>query len=174
MDLQSRWGDGPGQKGIASEESQLEVELFRFTLEEELTMGLRLVFAGLVGGIVGFERRQSGRIAGIRTLSLVAMGSAVFTLVSVYGFVDLIGEDPSRVASSVAAGVGFIGAGAIVRQGSGVRGITTAAAIWASAALGMAAGTGMYVLALTGALLTTVTLGLIPRSDRSEIDRRAP
>jgi putative Mg2+ transporter-C (MgtC) family protein len=149
----------------------VDLEIFRFTLEEELTMGLRLVFAGLAGGIVGLERRHAGRnIAGIRTLSLVSIGAAVFTLVSIYGFVDLFGEDPSRVASSVAAGVGFIGAGAIVRQGAGVRGITTAAAIWAAAALGMAAATGMFVLALSGAILTAVTLGLIPRGDRTDLE----
>ena len=150
----------------------VELELFRFTFEEELTMALRLVFAGVVGGIVGFERR-SGRIAGIRTLSLVSIGAATFTLVSIYGFVDFFGEDPSRVASSVAAGVGFIGAGAIVRQGAGVRGITTAAAIWAAAALGMAAATGVYALALIGAIVTTATLGVIPRGDRTDIDSHA-
>ncbi len=117
----------------------MELELFRFSLEEELTIVARLLVAALVGGIIGVERRHADRPAGLRTLALVAMGAAAFTLVSTLGFTE--GEtpgDPARVAAQVATGVGFIGAGTIIRYGASVRGLTTASAIWVAASLGMA------------------------------------
>src|SRR5690606_29421891 len=138
-------------------------EILRFDLQEELVLLLRLLIAGVAGGIVGFERRATGKRAGIRTMSLVAMGAAVFTLVSAYGFSAVDNQfDPSRVAAQVATGVGFIGAGTIVVMRGAVLGLTTAAAIWMSAALGLAAGAGMLVLSLVGALLTTGALALLP------------
>ena len=100
----------------------METELFRFTLEEELTMLARLVVAGVAGAIVGFERRHPDRPAGVRTLALTAMGAAMFTLASIHGFGDDPTRDPARVAAQVATGVGFIGAGAILRSGTTVRG----------------------------------------------------
>lgn len=106
----------------------------------------RLALAALVGGIIGIERRHPDRPAGVRTLALTAIGAAAFTLVSIHGFGDESAtRDPARVAAQVATGVGFIGAGTIIRYGSSVRGLTTATAIWLAASLGMAAGTGMYV-----------------------------
>lgn len=123
----------------------------------------RVVVAGGAGAILGWERRRHAHPAGLRTLMLVAVGSAVFALISVFGFEGTSG-DPSRVAAQVATGVGFIGAGAIVSSGFRVQGLTTAAAIWAAAALGVAAGVGMYVLALGGAVLAVVVLRFFPHT----------
>ncbi len=121
----------------------------------------RVVAAGAVGALVGWERRRALHPAGLRTLTLVAVGAAVFTLVSIFGFED---SDDARVAAQVATGVGFIGAGAIVSSGFAVRGLTTAAAIWSAAALGVAAGAGMYVLAVGGAVLVVAVLHLLPQA----------
>jgi putative Mg2+ transporter-C (MgtC) family protein len=127
----------------------------------------RLAVAGAAGGVVGLERSRRGdRPAGFRTLALVAMGAAAFMLVSIAGFSGLdAAADPARVGAQVATGVAFIGAGVVVRSGRrGVRGLTTAAAIWMSAAIGLAAGAGMYVFALGGAALTAALLAL-PRAN---------
>jgi putative Mg2+ transporter-C (MgtC) family protein len=125
---------------------------------------LRLVVAGVLGGAIGFERELRERQAGLRTHLLVSVGSALFTLVSAYGFHEflvngggLVRTDPTRIAAQVVTGVGFLGAGAIIRQGLSVKGLTTAATLWLSAAIGMAAGAGYYSAALfatAGALLT--------------------
>lgn len=124
----------------------------------------RLLVAALAGALIGLERRRAERPAGVRTLSLTALGAACFTLVSINGFIDLgTVRDPARVAAQVATGVGFIGAGTIMRFGASIRGLTTATAIWVAAALGMAAATGMYVVALGGALLTFGVLEFLPR-----------
>lgn len=144
----------------------MDIEVFRFDVSTELEMIARIAFAAIVGGIIGFERRRAARPAGIRTLSLVAMGSSAFTVVSIFGFTGQEGQlrDPARIAAQVATGVGFIGAGTMIRSGGVVRGLTTAAGIWMSAALGVAAGAGMYIFALGGALIATAILGLLPRS----------
>jgi putative Mg2+ transporter-C (MgtC) family protein len=144
----------------------VDIEVFRFDVSTELEMIARMAFAAIVGGIIGFERRRAARPAGIRTLSLVAMGSSAFTVVSIFGFTGQEGQlrDPARIAAQVATGVGFIGAGTMIRSGGVVRGLTTAAGIWMSAALGVAAGAGMYIFALGGALIATAILGLLPRS----------
>ena len=144
----------------------MDIEVFRFDVATELEMLARIAFAAIVGGIIGFERRRVARPAGIRTLALVAMGSSAFTVVSIFGFTGQEGQfrDPARIAAQVATGVGFIGAGTMIRSGGVVRGLTTAAGIWMSAALGVAAGSGMYVFALGGALIATAILGLLPRA----------
>ena len=143
----------------------MDFEVFRFTLSTELDMLLRIAFAFVVGGIIGFERRRAARPAGIGTMALVAMGSSAFTVVSIFGFTGEENQfrDPARVAAQVATGVGFIGAGTMIRSGGVVRGLTTAAGIWMSAALGVAAGAGMYVFALGGAMLATAVLLGLPR-----------
>jgi putative Mg2+ transporter-C (MgtC) family protein len=127
------------------------------TIERALT--LRLLYAALVGSAVGWERAASKHSAGIRTMALVSLGAAAFTICSTYGFGGL--GDPSRMASNVASGVGFIGAGVITTQsieekggGGVVSGLTTAAAIWISAAVGVASGVGMYYIAATAAACT--------------------
>ena len=120
----------------------------------------RLALAALVGGIIGLERELRGYPAGIRTLALVAMGSALFTDVS-----QILGGD-DRVAAGIVTGVGFLGAGVIFREGYTVRGITTAATIWAAAALGMAIGRELYLVAGLGAILVFIVLEARPFTRR--------
>lgn len=136
-----------------------EIDLVRFTWQDELWMLARVLVAGLAGGIIGFERRYSGKRAGVRTVSMVGFGAGVFTVLSIYGFE---GADTGRVAAQVASGVGFLGAGTILRRGGDIRGLTTAAAIWVAAALGAAAGAGLFVVAIGGAFIATLALGLLP------------
>ncbi len=143
----------------------MEIEVFKFDASTEVEMLLRIAFAAIVGGIIGFERRRAARPAGIRTLALVAMGAAAFTVVSIFGFEGEEGQmrDPARIAAQVATGVGFIGAGTMIRSGGVVRGLTTASGIWMAAALGVAAGTGMYIFSFGGAVLAVAILFLLPR-----------
>jgi putative Mg2+ transporter-C (MgtC) family protein len=109
----------------------------------------RLLVAGVLAAIVGYERETAGRPAGLRTYILVSLGACLFTLVSILGFP---GSDPSRVAAQIVTGIGFIGAGSIIVGRAGVSGITTAAGVWAIAAVGMASATGLYVLAVATAV----------------------
>ena len=122
---------------------------------------LRVVLAGVFGGAIGAEREIREREAGLRTHMLVSIGAALFTLVSAYGFSDFrfsnasgITYDPTRIAAQVVTGIGFLGAGAIIRQGLSVRGLTTAASLWVVAAIGIATGAGYY----SAALITTVVV----------------
>jgi putative Mg2+ transporter-C (MgtC) family protein len=114
---------------------------------------VRIGLAGALGAVIGLERELRDREAGLRTHMLVAMGSALFTILSAYGFRDvmtnplLVRTDPTRIAAQIVTGIGFLGAGAIIRQGFSVRGLTTAATLWLTAAIGMAAGAGSYVAA---------------------------
>lgn len=147
----------------------MEFEAFRFSLGQEVTMVVRLIVAAVVGGVIGYERRHAAKPAGIRTMSLVSMGACGFTLVSIYAFEGFgTGWDPARVAAQVATGVGFIGAGTMMRSGTVVRGLTTATGIWVAAALGMAAGAGMYVMAIAGAILVACVMHFLPR--RTDVD----
>ncbi|CAM9217736.1 unnamed protein product, partial [Choristocarpus tenellus] len=148
----------------------------------EIQMGIRLFVAAILGAVVGLERRTSHRPAGMRTMCLVAMGAATFTVVSQHGFAR---ADQARVASSVATGVGFIGAGVITTAkkvegtGSGatevdsdVRGLTTASAIWITAAIGMACGTGLLFIATFGAAMTVFVLKVsrVQKTLQKEVD----
>lgn len=112
----------------------------------------RLGLAFALSAIIGLERHRRFKSAGLRTHTLVGVGSAVFTLVSAYGFADVAGRsaavDPSRIAAQIVSGIGFIGAGLIFIRRDAVRGLTTAAVIWLTAAVGMAAGAGLWLLAL--------------------------
>ena len=119
-----------------------------------LEIALRLFVALLLGGVIGIEREYRSKEAGFRTHFLVALGSALFCIVSQYGFgVDL--KDSSRVAAQVVSGIGFLGAGTIIFQKNVVRGLTTAAGLWVTAAIGLACGTGMY---LAAAIATALVL----------------
>jgi putative Mg2+ transporter-C (MgtC) family protein len=126
---------------------------------------LRLVVAAALGGAVGVERELRDREAGLRTHMLVSVGSALFTLVSAYGFHEflthggsVVRTDPSRIAAQIVTGIGFLGAGAIIREGLSVRGLTTAATLWVVAAIGMAAGAGYTWAAVLTTALVLVAL----------------
>ena len=114
---------------------------------------LRIALAGVLGGSIGLERELREREAGLRTHLLVAVGAALFTIAGAYGF-DSAGVDPTRVAAQIVTGIGFLGAGAIIRQGFSVRGLTTAATLWVVGAVGLAAGAGYY----SGAVITTAVV----------------
>lgn len=126
---------------------------------------LRLVVAALLGALIGLDREYRAKEAGLRTHFLVAVGSALMMIVSQYGFFAVLGHegvalDPSRVAAQVVSGIGFIGAGTIIIQKQFVRGLSTAAGLWATAGIGMAVGCGMYVLGICAMVLTLVGLEL--------------
>src|SRR5712692_8102793 len=127
---------------------------------EQLEILGRLALAGLLGGVMGLERELRGYPAGIRTLALVTAGSCLFTDIS-----QLLGGD-DRVAAQIVTGIGFIGAGVIFREGLSVRGITTAATIWAAAAIGMAIGVELYVVGVLGAVIVFVILESRPFTRR--------
>ena len=136
----------------------------------ELTMVLRLIVAAVLGGIVGMERGSGDRPAGFRTHILVCVGSALFMLVSIYGFDDIervtttleddIGtrRDTARIAAQVVSGIGFLGAGTILHEGLTIKGLTTAASLWIVSAIGLAVGSGMYLLSTVATMLTMLTL----------------
>jgi len=121
----------------------------------QLEMALRLVLAAGLGAIIGWQREKAHKPAGLRTHMLIAIGAALFTVVSINGF---IGGNPSQVAAGVVTGIGFLGAGAIMHRGRSVEGLTTAASMWAVAAIGLAVGAGMYLLALVTAIIVFVVL----------------
>ena len=141
---------------------------------EPLETLVRLLLAALAGGAIGFEREVRGRKAGLRTHMLVAIGSALAMIVSIQvAYHDWSGiseqvlrMDPARIAYGVMAGVGFLGAGAIMRREDAIRGLTTAAAIWCVAALGLAAGLGLYLITLLATLLILVVLTLVAAFER--------
>ena len=121
---------------------------------------LRLFVAAALGGAIGVERELRERQAGLRTHLVVSVGAALFTLVSAYGFNDFGARvDPTRIAAQIVSGIGFLGAGAIIRQGLSVRGLTTAASLWLVAAIGMASGAGYWDGALIATLGALLTLG---------------
>jgi putative Mg2+ transporter-C (MgtC) family protein len=137
----------------------------------------KVLLGTLLGGVIGFERDLRGRAAGLRTHAIVAMASATFMVVSTrfiffqhYDKADLISFDPSRIASTVVSGIGFLGAGAILRTGLSIRGLTTAAGLWLVAAIGMATGGGMYVIAVFVTALGLLTLSLLRKLE----DQRDP
>jgi len=142
---------------------------------------VRLVVASALGALVGLEREHHGRSAGLRTHLLVALGAAVAMLVSLHfgevygGSGEPIRVDPARVAYGVMGGIGFLGAGAIIHYGAGVRGLTTAASLWCSAAIGLAAGFGMFAIALatTGVVLfALVVLDAVERRIPTRLSKR--
>lgn len=130
----------------------------------------RLLLAAVCSGLIGYERATALRAAGLRTYTLVGVGAAVFSLVSIVGFE---GPDQSRIAAQIVTGVGFLGAGAIFRQGPIVTGLTTAAGLWVAASLGMAAGSGSYWLAAMGTTVTLATLVGLRALDAAIRRRRA-
>ena len=132
----------------------------------ELDLAVRVLVALLVGLVLGAERELRGHPAGLRTIALISVGSCLFTGV---GLLPVLGRstDPTRIAAQIVTGVGFLGAGSILRQGEAVKGLTTAASIWVAASLGMAVGFGYYLLAVVTTVLVLLTLvALRPLEDR--------
>jgi putative Mg2+ transporter-C (MgtC) family protein len=122
----------------------------------EIEQLARLAIAAVLGGVIGTERELSDQPAGLRTHILLTIGACLFTLISAYGFGP--NSDPSRLAAQIVTGIGFLGAGAIIRQGFSVRGLTTAATLWVVAAVGLAAGAGYYSAAVITTALVLIAL----------------
>ena len=130
----------------------------------EVEIVLRLLLAAVLGAIIGYQRERVAKPAGLRTHTLICLGSALFTVASMYGFGGL--ADPARIAAGIVAGIGFIGAGAILhREGGLVGGLTTAATIWVVAGIGMAVGAGLYLISVVAAVLILLVL-LLPHPIR--------
>ena len=132
---------------------------------------LRLLVAALAGSVIGLERERLQWAAGLRTHMLVCVGSCLVVIVSAYGFSDVLGShvvlDPSRVAAQVVSGIGFLGAGTILLRGEIVKGLTTAASLWAVAAIGLAIGSGLYLAGLATTVIVLVILaGIKPIEER--------
>jgi putative Mg2+ transporter-C (MgtC) family protein len=140
---------------------------------------LRLVVAALLGGVIGLERELDEKAAGLRTHMLVSLGSALFTLVSAYGFREFLNHgkvvsfDPSRIAAQIVTGIGFLGAGVIFRQGFTIRGLTTAASLWLVAAVGLAAGAGYWQGAVIATGVGVVSLRPLERLKELIVPQRA-
>ncbi len=138
----------------------------------------RIILAVILSFILGVERELTGKFAGLRTHILVCLGACVFTILSLYGFkmhetVGVIGtNDPARIAAQVITGIGFIGAGTVMRHGSNVFGITTAATLWVCASIGMACGCGEYLTASLASIVTLFVLILIGRLEKNFLSKR--
>ena len=149
-------------------------------MPSEAELGLRIVVALVLGGAIGLERELTGQAAGLRTHMTIALGAALFSIVSAYSFQEFVQPreesnyqvDVTRVASNIVTGVGFLGGGAILKHGASVRGLTTAASIWVTAAVGMAIGLGSY---FTGALTTACLIFALAalRAPRRWLRKRA-
>ena len=127
----------------------------------QFELSARIVIAAALGAIIGAEREIHGHPAGIRTHMLVSLGSAIFTIMSIHGFgqdADPSRVDPTRIAAQIVSGIGFLGAGAILKDGIVIRGLTTAASLWATSAVGLAAGAGEYIIAVVAGVVILVSL----------------
>ena len=125
----------------------------------QLELAARLAVALALGAVIGFEREMGRQPAGFRTHALVALGSALFTVISAHGFGA--GAVPTMIAAQIVSGIGFIGAGTILHHRGSIRGLTTAASLWSAAAIGMAAGAGMLVMAAIGTVLIVIVLSVL-------------
>lgn len=129
---------------------------------------IRILIAGLCGGIIGYERKNRMKEAGIRTHFIVCLSAALMMIVSKYGFQDQIGIngislDPSRIAAQVVSGVGFLGAGMIFMRRQSVKGLTTAAGVWATAGVGIAIGSGLYIIGLFSSVVIVIAQTILHR-----------
>jgi len=133
----------------------------------EIDIVIRLCLAFAAGAIIGFERSSRRQVAGLRTHILITVGAACLMLLSIWLPQQFInGGDPGRIAAQVVTGMGFLGAGAIIKLGNDVKGLTTAASLWVVAAIGMAIGAGMFIAALTAEALAIITLVLLNKMER--------
>lgn len=138
---------------------------------------VRLLIAALLGGLVGLEREWSNHAAGLRTHILVCIGSAVIMLLSIYGFNQFVNEpnvriDPARLAAQVISGIGFLGAGAILRNGSTVSGLTTAASIWVVAAIGLCVGAGFLFASILTTIIVLISLFILNKLENHIMHKR--
>ena len=142
--------------------------------ELDVTLLIRLLLASLLGGIIGLEREIHGRPAGFRTHLLVSLGSCLFCISSVefyrifgdFSGVGPVGVDPGRIAAQVVTGIGFLGAGAIIRERASIRGLTTAACLWVAAALGIACSIGLFYLAICVTVVALISLLLLKQVEK--------
>ena len=142
--------------------------MFHFT-PQDIQVTVRLVTATILGGLIGFERETHGKEAGFRTYALVCLGSALVMIVSIQVYEIYKGSanvDPSRIAAQVVSGIGFLGAGAIIRIPEKIRGLTTAAGIWAASGIGLACGIGQYHSAIITTILTLIILIVFSKVNR--------
>jgi Uncharacterized membrane protein len=136
------------------------------SLGVQVELALRLTVGLILGAIIGFERELHRQPAGFRTHSLVALGAAMFAIISGYGFTGS-NADPTRIAAQIVSGIGFLGAGTILHYRGSIRGLTTAASLWSVAAVGTATGTGLYVLAGVGTVLILVVLSVLDHVEKA-------
>jgi len=148
-------------------------------LNTVLTIFFRVFLAVVLAFIPGIERELTGKFAGLRTHILVCLGACIFTIISLYGFQVRVGamdvvvqNDPARIAAQIITGIGFIGAGTVMRHGSSVSGITTAATLWVCASIGMCCGCGAYVTAIVASLATLIVLISIRRFEKNLLSKR--
>lgn len=135
------------------------------TLTDQLAAALLLVLAAFLGALIGLDRERREHEAGLRTHMLVCVGSCLFTVLSVHAFP---GGDPSRIASQILPGIGFLGAGTILKYGRSIHGLTTATSIWVTAAVGMAVGGGEWLLATCATLLVWFVLSILHSVERRQ------
>ena len=148
-------------------------------LDTILTIFIRVFLAVSLAFIPGIERELTGKFAGLRTHIMVCLGACIFTIISLYGFQVRVGgpevivqNDPARIAAQIITGIGFIGAGTVMRHGSNVSGITTAATLWVCAAIGMCCGCGAYLTAIIASLATLIVLISIRRFEKNLLSKR--
>lgn len=146
-------------------------------MAEPVTLTLRLLIAGLLGGFIGWEREVSNHPAGFRTHILVCMGSTLIMLLSIYGFNEWMEHenvrmDPARLAAQVISGIGFLGAGTILRHGFTVTGLTTAASLWVVAAIGLAVGAGFYFASVMTTVFVLISLVFLNRMEMVMLRQR--
>jgi len=140
---------------------------------DQAELVFKLLLSIILGGVIGIERESLNRPAGFRTHILVCVGSTLTMLVSIYMYENFSTDgDPGRIAAQVISGIGFLGAGTIIREGASVRGLTTAASLWTVAAIGLAVGSGFYLAAIITTLLTFITLILFSRVESFIIQKR--
>lgn len=135
----------------------------------------RLLLAFIAGGLIGLNREKYNKAAGFRTHILICMGSALIMLISIYipqEFMDFKNGDAGRIAAQIVTGIGFLGAGAIIKLGDNVKGLTTAASIWVSAAIGMAVGAGMISIAFASLVLVLLTLIIMEKLERALVRKK--
>jgi len=137
-------------------------------------MVMRLLLAVVLGSIIGIERELKNQSAGLRTHIAVVLGAALIMLISKYGFTDVIinTKDPARLAAQVVSGIGFLGAGMIIVNRNKIRGLTTAASLWTTAAIGLAVGAGFYVPAIATTLILALSLVLLKRFEWTGLKRK--